>query len=113
MSADYAVEKNVVVDDSGVNERMDKAVLREAAAADEAEHKMTIAQGWKSHKKVSKYTLGEAFKLTEQAILWSMALSAALIMEGYDVVSSSKPQCSEHSRYGIDTCTPATTSSPF
>lgn len=44
---------------------------KEAAAADEIEHKQTLAQAFAVHKK---------------AIFWSMALSGALIMEGYDVV---------------------------
>lgn len=44
---------------------------QDAAAADEIEHKQTLAQAFAVHKK---------------AIFWSMALSGALIMEGYDVV---------------------------
>lgn len=67
MSVSYDKEKDVIVDDTGVNDRMDNVIIAEAAAADAKEHSMTIAEGWRSHKK---------------AILWSMALSAALIMEG-------------------------------
>jgi SP family general alpha glucoside:H+ symporter-like MFS transporter len=71
MTHEYENEKDVVVADDGVNERMDQEILREAATADAAEHKMTVADGWRTHKK---------------AIMWSMLLSGALIMEGYDVV---------------------------
>ncbi|KAH8926173.1 maltose permease [Atractiella rhizophila] len=48
-----------------------KNVVHDAAEADAAEHRMTLREGFRVHKK---------------AIFWSMALSAALIMEGYDVV---------------------------
>ncbi|KIY70586.1 trehalose transport-related protein [Cylindrobasidium torrendii FP15055 ss-10] len=51
--------------------KMDAHAVSDAAKADEAEHKMTLRDAWKSHKK---------------AIFWSMALSGALIMEGYDVI---------------------------
>lgn len=71
MSNQYENEKDVVVADEGLNSRMDATVLADAKAADDKEHNMTIAEGWRTHKK---------------AILWSMALSGALIMEGYDVV---------------------------
>lgn len=67
MSTAYVKEDAVVVNDTKVNDRMDAEVLRDAAAAEAVEHNMTLAQGWKTHKK---------------AILWSMALSGALIMEG-------------------------------
>ncbi|KAJ7101255.1 maltose permease [Mycena belliarum] len=46
-------------------------VTRDAAQADYAEHHMGIRDALRIHKK---------------AIMWSMVLSAALIMEGYDVV---------------------------
>ncbi|KAK6984885.1 maltose permease [Favolaschia claudopus] len=46
-------------------------VIHDAAKADEAEHTMSIRQALAIHKK---------------AVFWSIALSAALIMEGYDVV---------------------------
>ncbi|KAJ7121612.1 maltose permease [Mycena epipterygia] len=46
-------------------------VIKDAAMADEAEHKMSIRDALRIHKK---------------AVIWSMVLSAALIMEGYDVV---------------------------
>jgi len=68
---EYENEKDVVVADDKVNADLGTQLVHDAAAADAAEHKMTIKDGWRTHKK---------------AILWSMALSAALIMEGYDVV---------------------------
>lgn len=46
-------------------------LVKDAATADAAEHTMSVRQAFKIHKK---------------AVFWSMALSAALIMEGYDVV---------------------------
>ncbi|KAJ7091711.1 maltose permease [Mycena crocata] len=46
-------------------------VVKDAAQADAAEHNMSIREAFGIHKK---------------AIFWSMMLSAALIMEGYDVV---------------------------
>jgi SP family general alpha glucoside:H+ symporter-like MFS transporter len=50
-------------------------LVKDAAEADKAEHEMTARQALKIHKK---------------AVFWSMALSAALIMEGYDVVIVSR-----------------------
>ncbi|KAJ7152083.1 trehalose transport-related protein [Mycena filopes] len=46
-------------------------VTHDAAKADQAEHDMSIREALRIHKK---------------AVLWSVVLSAALIMEGYDVV---------------------------
>ncbi len=46
-------------------------VVKDAAQADSAEHNMSVREALRMHKK---------------AVLWSMVLSAALIMEGYDVV---------------------------
>ncbi|KAJ7764394.1 maltose permease [Mycena metata] len=46
-------------------------VTHDAAKADEAEHNMPIREAFRIHKK---------------AVFWSVVLSAALIMEGYDVV---------------------------
>ncbi|KZV93750.1 putative MFS alpha-glucoside transporter [Exidia glandulosa HHB12029] len=46
-------------------------VVNDAQKADAAEHTMTLREAFKTHKR---------------AIFWSMALSSALIMEGYDVV---------------------------
>ncbi|KAJ9104114.1 hypothetical protein QFC19_004098 [Naganishia cerealis] len=46
-------------------------LIRDAAQADQIEHEMGVRQALRIHKK---------------AVFWSMALSAALIMEGYDVV---------------------------
>ncbi|KAF7291275.1 Maltose permease [Mycena indigotica] len=46
-------------------------VVKGAAANDEAEHKQTLREAFRIHKK---------------AVFWSVVLSAALIMEGYDVV---------------------------
>ncbi|KAJ6571319.1 trehalose transport-related protein [Mycena capillaripes] len=46
-------------------------VTHDAAQADEAEHNMSIREAFRIHKK---------------AVFWSVVLSAALIMEGYDVV---------------------------
>jgi SP family general alpha glucoside:H+ symporter-like MFS transporter len=54
-----------------VVEELDVVTVKDAAQADEIEHKQTLA---------------EAFAIHRKAIFWSMALSAALIMEGYDVV---------------------------
>jgi SP family general alpha glucoside:H+ symporter-like MFS transporter len=71
MSHPYENEKDVVVADDRLNANMDADILADAKAADDKEHKMTAREGWRTHKK---------------AILWSMALSGALIMEGYDVV---------------------------
>lgn len=65
MLHEYENERDVVVSDLKVDNSLDAEVLREAKAADDAEHKMTIADGWRTHKK---------------AILWSMALSGALIV---------------------------------
>lgn len=67
----HSADKAVVVPDDKVNPDLGDQMLRDAAAADAAEHKMTIKDGWRTHRK---------------AIMWSMLLSAALIMEGYDVV---------------------------
>jgi len=50
-------------------------LVKDAAEADRAEHEMTTKHAFKIHKK---------------AVFWSMALSAALIMEGYDVVIVSR-----------------------
>lgn len=61
------IEENVIVDDTKTNEKMDADVLRHAAKAEAIEQNMTLAQGWRTHKK---------------AIFWSMALSFALVMEG-------------------------------
>jgi hypothetical protein len=52
-----------------------------AADADAAEHKQTIRDAWHRNRK---------------AIFWSMALSWALIMEGYDVVVVSCFVCFYH-----------------
>ncbi|KAJ7488343.1 trehalose transport-related protein [Mycena latifolia] len=46
-------------------------VTRDAALADYAEHNMSVREAFRIHKK---------------AVFWSVVLSAALIMEGYDVV---------------------------
>ncbi|KZP02050.1 hypothetical protein FIBSPDRAFT_655333, partial [Athelia psychrophila] len=46
-------------------------VVQDAAKADHAEHDMSPRKAFCIHKK---------------AILWSMALSGALIMDGYDLV---------------------------
>ncbi|KAJ7723507.1 maltose permease [Mycena maculata] len=46
-------------------------VIHDAAKADYAEHNMSIREAFRIHKK---------------AVFWSILLSAALIMEGYDVV---------------------------
>ncbi|KAJ9092418.1 hypothetical protein QFC20_007373 [Naganishia adeliensis] len=46
-------------------------LIKDAAQADQIEHEMGVRQALRIHKK---------------AVFWSMALSAALIMEGYDVV---------------------------
>jgi len=54
-----------------LGDKLDADRIQDAAQADEIEHKQT----WK-----------EAFAIHKKAIFWSMALSGALIMEGYDVV---------------------------
>lgn len=54
-----------------VGDKLDHTTILDAAQADQVEHKQTIKEAFAVHKK---------------AIFWSMALSAALIMEGYDVV---------------------------
>ncbi|KAJ9111217.1 hypothetical protein QFC22_006592 [Naganishia vaughanmartiniae] len=46
-------------------------LIKDAAQADQIEHEMGVRQALRIHKK---------------AVFWSMALSSALIMEGYDVV---------------------------
>ncbi|KAJ6503790.1 maltose permease [Mycena sanguinolenta] len=46
-------------------------VIKDAAQNDEVEHRQTVRQAWAIHKK---------------AVFWSVVLSAALVMEGYDVV---------------------------
>ncbi|KAJ7624653.1 trehalose transport-related protein [Roridomyces roridus] len=46
-------------------------VLKDAAQADAAEHNMSLRDAFRIHKK---------------AVFWSIMLSAALVMEGYDVV---------------------------
>jgi SP family general alpha glucoside:H+ symporter-like MFS transporter len=46
-------------------------VVHDAALADTAEHNMGVREAFRIHKK---------------AVMWSVLLSAALIMEGYDVV---------------------------
>jgi SP family general alpha glucoside:H+ symporter-like MFS transporter len=61
----------VVADNHKLAEVIDASIIRDGAKADRAEHNMSLKEAFYAHKK---------------AILWSMALSAALIMEGYDVV---------------------------
>ncbi|WRT64224.1 uncharacterized protein IL334_001153 [Kwoniella shivajii] len=71
-SNEYSGAPNVVVaNNDELLTKIDHQVLKDAAKADEAEHKISLADAFRTHKK---------------AILWSMALSGALIMEGYDVV---------------------------
>ncbi|KAF8883506.1 maltose permease [Gymnopilus junonius] len=71
MSA-YGIEEELVVaNNDQIVRKLDEKVLKDAAKADAAEHQMTLR---------------EAFHMNKKAIFWSMALSAALIMEGYDVV---------------------------
>lgn len=61
----------VYADNDKLAQVLDTKVIKDGAKADKAEHEMTIVEAFRVHKK---------------AIFWSMALSAALIMEGYDVV---------------------------
>ncbi|EIN04153.1 maltose permease [Punctularia strigosozonata HHB-11173 SS5] len=61
----------VVANNDELVRKLDANVIADAAKADAQEHKMTVR---------------EAFIIHRRAIFWSMALSAALIMEGYDVV---------------------------
>jgi len=58
-------------DSHHVGEKLDITTIKDAAQADDIEHKQTLREAFTVHKK---------------AIFWSMALSGALIMEGYDVV---------------------------
>ncbi|KAG8938943.1 hypothetical protein FRC04_007229 [Tulasnella sp. 424] len=76
MSTNYGihhVDSDVVVADNAddLARKLDADVIKKAAQADAVEHQMTLREAFETHKK---------------AIFWSMALSAALIMEGYDVV---------------------------
>lgn len=61
----------IVADNDDLAQKLETHTFRDAAKADEVEHLMTLGEAWRIHKK---------------AILWSMSLSRALIMEGYDVV---------------------------
>jgi SP family general alpha glucoside:H+ symporter-like MFS transporter len=61
----------VVADNEDLARKLDLDTIKEAAQADEAEHSASLYDAFRIHKK---------------AIFWSMALSGALIMEGYDVV---------------------------
>ncbi|KAF5388947.1 hypothetical protein D9757_005152 [Collybiopsis confluens] len=61
----------LVADNDEILRNLNANTISDAAKADELEHKMTVREAFRSHKK---------------AIFWSMALSGALIMEGYDVV---------------------------
>ncbi|KAJ7624208.1 maltose permease [Mycena polygramma] len=64
-------------------------ITRDAAQADAAEHSMSIREAFRIHKK---------------AVFWSVVLSAALIMEGYDVVviASFYEQPAFLKRFGIE-----------
>ncbi|GAW00411.1 maltose permease [Lentinula edodes] len=66
-----APENVIVADNNEILRKLNANTISDAAKADEIEHKMTLREAFKTHKK---------------AIFWSMALSGALIMEGYDVV---------------------------
>jgi SP family general alpha glucoside:H+ symporter-like MFS transporter len=61
----------VLADNDQLMRKLDEKVIKDAAKADAAEHQMSLREAFHIHKK---------------AIFWSMALSGALIMEGYDVV---------------------------
>ncbi|KAF9066480.1 maltose permease [Rhodocollybia butyracea] len=61
----------VVANNDELLRKLDATMVSDAAKADRVEHQMTLREAFKTHKK---------------AIFWSMALSGALIMEGYDVV---------------------------
>lgn len=50
---------------------LDPALLHEAHVANAKEHEMPVWQGLKSYRK---------------AVIWSLLLSAAVIMEGYDTI---------------------------
>ncbi|WWD19435.1 hypothetical protein CI109_103895 [Kwoniella shandongensis] len=63
--------KVVVVDNDELLGKLDHQFVKDAAKADADEHNITLKDAFYKHKK---------------AIIWSMALSGALIMEGYDVV---------------------------
>jgi SP family general alpha glucoside:H+ symporter-like MFS transporter len=61
----------VTADNTDLANKLDESTIKDAAKADAAEHQMSLKEAFFMHKK---------------AIFWSMALSGALIMEGYDVV---------------------------
>jgi SP family general alpha glucoside:H+ symporter-like MFS transporter len=61
----------IIADNEKLAHILNAAVIHDGAKADHAEHVMTLKEAFRIHKK---------------AIFWSMALSGALIMEGYDVV---------------------------
>jgi SP family general alpha glucoside:H+ symporter-like MFS transporter len=67
------MDNNIIVAaaNHNVEQKLDLDTIKDAAQADRVEHKQTIREAFHVHKK---------------AIFWSMALSGALIMEGYDVV---------------------------
>ncbi|KAG8855056.1 hypothetical protein FRB96_007251 [Tulasnella sp. 330] len=64
-------EDIVVADTAALQHEFNTKTIKDAASADRAEHDMSLMEAIRIHKK---------------AVFWSMALSAALIMEGYDVV---------------------------
>ncbi|KAI0699131.1 maltose permease [Cytidiella melzeri] len=66
-----AVPAVIAAPDGELSQKFDPKALQGAAKADAAEHQASV---W------------EAFRIHKKAIFWSMALSGALIMEGYDVV---------------------------
>ncbi|KAF9457582.1 trehalose transport-related protein [Collybia nuda] len=73
MSQKAIIEEAGVIyaDNDKIAQVLDTQVIKDGAKADKAEHDMSLLEAFHVHKK---------------AIFWSMALSGALIMEGYDVV---------------------------
>ncbi|ORY28791.1 maltose permease [Naematelia encephala] len=67
------LEPRMIVNENGeeITHKLNLDTVKHAAKADEAEHRMSMK---------------EAFLIHRKAIFWSMALSWALVMEGYDVV---------------------------
>jgi hypothetical protein len=71
MAAVHRTNGVIVADNERLAHIINEDTIKSGAKADAAEHTMSL---W------------DAFRIHKKAIFWSMALSGALIMEGYDVV---------------------------
>ncbi len=71
MATDKAISNERGLQEHEQNDYDPAALLVQAQASEAADRKLTIWQALRKYKK---------------AVLWSMLLSTALIMEGYDVV---------------------------